>query len=127
MQNDIKKNDKILEIGCSSGFMLKNLQKKSYKSCYGIEPSGVFSKFLNKEKINIFKNLEEIEKKQIKFDVIMHFFVLEHIQEPLLFLRRQLALLKKNGKIIFEIPNVADALHTLFNLKSFENFGLRGG
>ena len=34
----INKKNKILEIGCSSGFMLKNLKKKNFKKCYGIEP-----------------------------------------------------------------------------------------
>jgi len=118
----INKNDKILEIGCSSGFMLKNLIKKNYKHCYGIEPSGVFSQFLKKEKIQTFKHLEEIEKTGLKFDTIIHFFVLEHIQKPELFLKKQLSLLNKNGKIIFEIPNVADPLHSILKLKAFENF-----
>ncbi len=118
----LKKKDKILEVGCSSGFMLKNLISKNFSHCYGIEPSGVFSKFLKKEKIKTFRNIEEIEKKKLKFDVIMHFFVLEHIQKPEIFLKKQLSLLNKNGRIIFEIPNVADPLHSIFNIKDFENF-----
>ena len=118
----LNRKDKILEVGCSSGFMLKNLISKNYKKCYGIEPSGVFSKFLKKEKIKTFQDLDQIEKKGLKFDIIMHFFVLEHIQKPENFLKRQLSLLNKNGKIIFEIPNVADPLHSVFQIKEFENF-----
>ena len=118
----LNRKDKILEVGCSSGFMLKNLISKNYKKCYGIEPSGVFSKFLKKEKIKTFQDLDQIEKKGLKFDIIMHFFVLEHIQKPENFLKRQLSLLNKNGKIIFEIPNVADPLHSVFKIKEFENF-----
>ncbi len=118
----IKKKNSILEIGCSSGFMLKNLKKKGFNSCYGIEPSGVFSKFLKKQKIDTFKNFEEIKNNKQKFDIIMHFFVLEHIQKPLNFLNDQLNHLNKNGKIIFEIPNVADPLHSIFKIKEFEEF-----
>ncbi len=118
----LNRKDKILEVGCSSGFMLKNLIIKNFKKCYGIEPSGVFSKFLKKEKIKTFQDFDQIEKKGLKFDIIMHFFVLEHIQKPEEFLKRQLSLLNKNGKIIFEIPNVADPLHSIFKIKEFENF-----
>lgn len=118
----LNRKDKILEVGCSSGFMLKNLISKNFKKCYGIEPSGVFSKFLKKEKIKTFQDFDQIERKGLKFDIITHFFVLEHIQKPEEFLKRQLSLLNKNGKIIFEIPNVADPLHSIFKIKEFENF-----
>ena len=98
----------ILEIGCSSGFMLFPLIKKRYK-CTGIEPSGIFNKFLKKKKIDVYSSLEELDKKKPnqKFDIIMHFFVLEHIADPLSFLKTLLSKLNKNGKIIFEIPNLA--------------------
>lgn len=52
----------------------------------------------------------------------MHFFVLEHISDPIKFLKDLISLLNKNGKIIFEIPNVADPLHSLYNIPAFEKF-----
>ena len=52
----------------------------------------------------------------------MRFFVLEHISNPILFLKEQLNLLKPNGKIIFEIPNVSDPLYTIYDIPAFERF-----
>jgi SAM-dependent methyltransferase len=116
-----KKNLSILEIGCSSGFMLYPLRKKGHH-CTGVEPSGFFTNFLDKNKIVNFDSIEELNKKNLKFDLIIHFFVLEHITEPLIFLKKLLTLLKKNGKIIFEVPNVADPLHSIYRIKEFEKF-----
>ena len=119
----LKKEQEILEIGCSSGFMLFPLIKKNIK-CYGIEPSLVFYKFLKNKGINVFKslnNFESIHPKK-KFDLIMHFFVFEHIADPKKFILRKLKLLKKNGKIIFEVPCYSDALYSLYNIKKFQNF-----
>ena len=81
-----KKNLSILEIGCSSGFMLYPLRKKGHH-CTGVEPSGFFTNFLDKNKIVNFDSIEELNKKNLKFDLIIHFFVLEHITEPLIFLK----------------------------------------
>ncbi len=114
-----KKKLDILEIGCSSGFMLYPLIKKGF-SCNGIEPSGYFSKYLLNKKINLFKNISDIKNK--KFDLIMHFFVLEHIKNPIEFLIQQLKLLKRNGKIIFEIPSYSDALSNIYDIPEFERF-----
>lgn len=113
----------ILEVGCSSGFMLFP-QKAEGHTCMGIEPSGFFSEYVRSRGIDIYSSLEElIEKKpDKKFDVIQHFFVLEHIADPLSFLNTQLSLLKPGGKIIFEIPNVADALNTIYDIPLFERF-----
>src|SRR5258708_5942231 len=35
----IKKKDRVLEIGCGSGFILEELQKIGYTNVYGAEPS----------------------------------------------------------------------------------------
>jgi SAM-dependent methyltransferase len=115
----IKGKNKILEVGCSSGFMLFDFLKKG-NICHGIEPSGFFQKYL-KNKIKLFPSLKNLEKKH-RYDLIMHFFVLEHINNPIEFLNDQLKLLKKNGKIIFEIPCYQDALYKIYDIPEFERF-----
>lgn len=114
---------KILEVGCSSGFMLHPLISSGYR-CVGVEPSGIFSDFLRSKKIEVYQTLEELKVKnpKYKFDLIMHFFVLEHIVDPLEFLKSQINMLNDNGKIIFEIPNAADPLYTLYKVPEFEKF-----
>tara|TARA_Y100000389_G_scaffold201331_1_gene243782 strand:- start:2749 stop:3669 length:921 start_codon:yes stop_codon:yes gene_type:complete len=123
LKKSLKKKQNILEIGCSSGFMLFPLIKKKM-NCYGIEPSLVFFNFLKKKKIKVFKSMENLKTKypNKKFDIIMHFFVLEHIADPKKFFKEQIKLLKKNGKIILEVPCYSDALYKLYKIKSFEKF-----
>lgn len=109
---------KILEFGCSSGFMLFPLKEKGY-DCYGIEPSGCFSEYVRSKGIEVFENYGAVKE---KFDVVMHYFVLEHVRDPLDFINSNLNLLKSGGKLIVEIPNAADPLHTIYNIPEFEKF-----
>ena len=51
-----------MEIGCSSGFMLYPLRKKGH-NCTGVEPSGFFTKFLDKNNIANFDSIEDLNKK----------------------------------------------------------------
>lgn len=113
----------LLEIGCSSGFMLFPLTEAGY-NCTGIEPSGVFSEFVKSRGMVIYESLKHMLQldPKVKFDAILHFFVLEHIVDPKVFLEAQLALLNNGGKIIFEIPNVADALYSVYDIPAFERF-----
>jgi SAM-dependent methyltransferase len=119
----VGKEASILEVGCSSGFMLLPFHENGH-SCIGIEPSGFFSAFVKNRGIEVFSSLDQLSEisPDKKFDLIMHFFVLEHIAQPLEFLKSQIALLKKGGKIIFEIPNVADPLYTVYDIPAFERF-----
>jgi len=119
----LKENINILEIGCSSGFMLYPLEKMGH-SCVGVEPSGVFSDFIKNNNLTVHNSVEQLVKEspKLKFDLIIHFFVLEHISDPLTFLSKQLNLLKPNGKIIFEIPNVEDPLYSIYDIPDFERF-----
>jgi len=45
-----------------------------------------------------------------KFDAISLFHVIEHIAQPVEFLRRVSQMLKKSGKMVIEVPSLDDAL-----------------
>ncbi|TAK90637.1 MAG: class I SAM-dependent methyltransferase [Burkholderiaceae bacterium] len=113
----------LLEVGCSSGFMLAPLIEAGHK-CVGVEPSGVFSEHLKSRGLPICQSMDQLSSLPLSadFDLIMHFFVLEHIAQPQAFLEAQLALLKPGGKIIFEIPNAADPLYSVYDIPAFERF-----
>ena len=113
----------ILEIGCSSGFMLNEFRNKGLKTT-GIEPSGEFLEFVKKAGHNSYESLQELENSEPdkKFDVITHFFVFEHIANPYDFLKETLDLLKPGGCIIAEIPSATDALTSLYSIDAFERF-----
>ena len=113
----------LMEIGCSSGFML-NAFRDAKLNCVGIEPSGEFIEFLAKQDHLAFKSLKDLKliEPEKKFDLITHFFVLEHIRDPFQFMKETLTFLKPNGKIIAEIPCVDDPLATIFNIPAFEKF-----
>lgn len=115
--------DRLLEVGCSSGFMLYPLIDSGYR-CVGVEPSGVFGEYLKHRGVETFESMADLESSVTaqKFNLIMHFFVLEHIGDPLAFLNSQLSLLEEGGKILFEIPNVADPLYSVFEIPDFERF-----
>jgi len=119
----VKEDRAILEIGCSSGFMLWPLNKLGH-DCVGIEPSGLFNEFVSSRGINVYDSINGLKESELnyKFDLILHFFVLEHITEPFAFLKSQLDLLKPGGRVVFEIPNVADPLYSVYNIPEFEKF-----
>jgi 2-polyprenyl-3-methyl-5-hydroxy-6-metoxy-1,4-benzoquinol methylase len=113
----------VLEVGCSSGFMLFPLHEQDHP-CVGVEPSGAFGEYLRSRGLEVYGSLDELASAAPgrRFDVIMHFFVLEHIAHPLSFLQRLLALLEPGGRMVFEIPNAADPLCTVYDIPAFERF-----
>jgi SAM-dependent methyltransferase len=115
---------RVLEVGCSSGFMLYPLVERGLE-CVGVEPSGVFGEYVRSRGLDCYDSTEDLIAKgryRDGFDLILHAFVLEHIAAPKAFLQQQLDLLKPGGKIIFEIPNVAEPLLTVYDLPAFERF-----
>ena len=119
----LTKGASLLEVGCSSGFMLFPLKDAGYE-CAGVEPSGVFSEYVEGRGLSVYESLGQLQQldPRPQFDVILHFFVMEHIVRPQGFLESQLALLKPGGRIVFEVPNVADPLHSVYDIPAFERF-----
>lgn len=122
LEQDLKKSKNLLEIGCSSGFMLEAFRNVGLQ-CIGVEPSGEFLEFLHKNNFEAYESLEELENKtHKKFDLITHFFVFEHIANPFDFLKETYNLLNDGGIIIAEIPSSTDVLTSVYNIPAFEKF-----
>jgi SAM-dependent methyltransferase len=122
MEKFCPRNSKILEIGCSSGFMLDKFCKEGLQPV-GVEPSGGFSNFLYKKGYEIFNDINDLPKNYYEyFDVVCHFFVLEHIADTRNFLKRKLELLRPGGVIFCEVPSATDPLTSFYNIPKFEEF-----
>jgi 2-polyprenyl-3-methyl-5-hydroxy-6-metoxy-1,4-benzoquinol methylase len=114
----------VCEIGCSSGFMLSPLREAGYE-VFGVEPSRVFGDFLRQQRVAFVSDVDELfdqARPRRQFDVVMHFFVLEHMRDPAAFITRTLALVRPGGTMIMEIPNAADPLVTVYDMPAFERF-----
>jgi 2-polyprenyl-3-methyl-5-hydroxy-6-metoxy-1,4-benzoquinol methylase len=108
----------VCDIGSSTGFTLDYLNKKGFQT-FGIEPSKEHALFASKAGNKIFSSFDEID---FKFDNVIHYYVLEHVLDPINFLKDSLKILKSKGHFIFEIPNRNDALYALFNNAPYKNF-----
>jgi len=121
---DFKKdiiNKNILDFGCGTGDFLK-YAKKYAKSISAIEiDKGLNQRLSAIEGLSLFSSLKEIDKKQ-KFDVIFLFHVLEHVENPASLLENLGEHLSESGKIIVEVPNVDDALLTLYDCEDYKAF-----
>lgn len=123
LDDHIQHGNNILEIGCSSGFMLEAFIKAGLNPI-GIEPSGGFEQYLEDKGYTCFKSIDEMTRTipNVKFDLIVHFFVLEHIRNTQKFIEQQLSLLNPGGIIIAEVPCINDPLTSVYNIPAFERF-----
>lgn len=104
-------NTKILEIGCAEG-VLGELVKQYREVVYdGIEISRDAQIAKNKLDHVFTSPAEQI--KDVKYDLILSFHVLEHIQDIVNEIDRWRRLLTDNGQILIEVPNKAG--HALLN------------
>ena len=127
LDNIIKKNQKILDIGCGPGTGLKKYISKN--DIDGIEPDITRAKVAKKNKINVYNcSLKEFYKKENStYDIIIFFHTLEHMFSPRKTINMIEKLLKKNGKLIIEVPNFidwVDSWHDSLYLAHMQNFNL---
>lgn len=98
-----KKKGTLLDFGCGTGWFLE-LAKKYYDS-YGIEFSDQLREYLQKKhNIKAFKDMSKLPK-NLKFDIITAFDVIEHVESPVRFLKMIKKYLKKDGIALIYTPN----------------------
>lgn len=112
----------ILEVGCASGFMLLPLMESGL-ACTAVEPSGLFQSELNARGLPTYESMNALKSDEPQeFNLIFHYFVLEHVGDPEDFLRDQIKLLAPGGHLVFEIPCGNDALLDIYDLNAFRDF-----
>jgi len=101
------KKELFLDVGFGGGQVLKILSDEEYINIYGCEVSSLFLKAAAKKGL---KNLtfykgESLPYKDNFFRVVGSFTVLEHVENPVVFLTEQIRVTKPGGYIIVICPN----------------------
>jgi 2-polyprenyl-3-methyl-5-hydroxy-6-metoxy-1,4-benzoquinol methylase len=101
---------RVLDVGCSSGYLARPLVERGC-SVVGIErdPTAAAAARAVCEEV-IVGDVEEIDLpfEPGSFDVVVCGDLLEHLRDPLRFLRRVRPLLRTGGRLVLTTPNVAN-------------------
>jgi len=122
---------KVLEIGCSSGYMTSYMKNVLNCRVYGVELDDNAARKAVEfcEKI-IVSDVELIDFEEhfagIVFDVIVMADVLEHLKDPQLLLTKVKPYLKEDGYILISIPNAAHGSLSLNALDGNWNYRQMG-
>lgn len=96
---------KILEIGCGNGALLRMMRYHGAE-VVGLEPSGrKVAKPSNNNKSAIIREFYPSQSLTGKFNIIMHYGVLEHVEDPDFFLESHRGNLEAGGIIFFSVPD----------------------
>jgi 2-polyprenyl-3-methyl-5-hydroxy-6-metoxy-1,4-benzoquinol methylase len=92
----------VLEIGCGTGALMVELKKRG-AFVKGLEPGNHMPE--KEVEDDIVHDYFPSNKLEGVFDLVIHFGVLEHIENPILFLLNQKRYLKREGKVFLAVPN----------------------
>lgn len=99
----------VLEIGGATGTLFKHFLKTDEDFKWNVlEPSGVFK--LKDDRVTVINDYFENFSPTIKYDVVVHSHVLEHVYEPMTFINKVRDVLVDGGYQYISIPNMRDWL-----------------
>ncbi|MFH1519344.1 MAG: class I SAM-dependent methyltransferase [Candidatus Omnitrophota bacterium] len=112
----IRPNSKVLDVGCSKGYMAKELNKKGCKVT-GVEIDKNAARAAKNYCVDVInadiEKQDELPCPENSFDYILCLDVLEHLMRPDVILNKLKRYLSPNGEIIISIPNIARFEHRL--------------
>ena len=109
----------VLEIGSSTGFLLAAIEPH-VASVTGIEPGQLYREYANRQGLKTYADLSEVAEHC--FDLILAYYVIEHLRNPVEHLNQLHGMLNPGGYLAIEVPNVEDALVRFYQLDSFDRF-----
>jgi 2-polyprenyl-3-methyl-5-hydroxy-6-metoxy-1,4-benzoquinol methylase len=98
---------KILEVGCGSGSFVKALKDRFNADVTGLELNAKTVATAREMGINVLKESvqDHADGHEAIYDHVCSFQVLEHIADPVSFMKAQVRCLKKGGLLIVSVPN----------------------
>jgi 2-polyprenyl-3-methyl-5-hydroxy-6-metoxy-1,4-benzoquinol methylase len=112
----------VADFGCGGGSFL-DIVSGFAKKTIAIEPTKNFHKDL-KTKYQVFSYGSELIDSNITVDIATTFDVIEHVNDPIKFIKEIRDSLSKGGRLILTTPNHDDILREM-NLESFSKFNYR--
>jgi 2-polyprenyl-3-methyl-5-hydroxy-6-metoxy-1,4-benzoquinol methylase len=111
-----QRGGRLLDVGCGTGVFLEEVLRSGRWQVVGIEPTEKAAAYARSElQVEIHQGrFSEVALPDNSFDVITMWHVLEHLDHPIADLRHVHQLLKENGWLILEIPNVEGLEAQLF-------------
>ena len=114
-----KQNGALLDIGCGYGFFLESARQRGWRVS-GIELCEHARNYAKSRSLKVeAANLFERKYDDTVFDVVTLFYVLEHLPDPLRYLREINRILKPGGLLLVRVP------HTTPLVKTLKIFGIR--
>jgi 2-polyprenyl-3-methyl-5-hydroxy-6-metoxy-1,4-benzoquinol methylase len=99
--------ESVLEIGCRHGKTLSLMRQLCGVAPFGVEPGENEAEQARADGIDCFTGaLEAFDAGERRFDHVQWFHVLEHVHQPLEALLKLRSMLKPNGTLLVEVPNV---------------------
>ena len=116
------RNKVVVDSGAGAGTFIDIASSVAAKT-YAIEPSKLFQKKLI-EKHEVYSYGKDLIKSNIKVDVATSFDVIEHVEDPLNYLKEAFEYLNSGGKLYLLTPNFDDILNDMVK-EDFELFNYR--
>jgi SAM-dependent methyltransferase len=117
----LKPGMSVLEIGTATGFLLEAIRDRVGDALVGIEPGNAFREFARTRLgVEAYPDRSAVEAR--RFDLILAYYVVEHLRDPVAELSRWRELLNPGGHLAIEVPNVDDALVRYWRVEAFDRF-----
>ncbi len=103
------RGNKVLDLGASAGIFLDTVQSLASETI-AIEPCSVYKDYLQDRGHKYFAYPEDAIKAGVEVDIVTSFDVVEHVTEPLNFIKAAFSLLKPGGTFVLSMPNLNDLI-----------------
>jgi 2-polyprenyl-3-methyl-5-hydroxy-6-metoxy-1,4-benzoquinol methylase len=110
-------NRSVLDFGCGAGGFLDRARSTA-SAVMGIERERRIQVFWG-NRLRVVADIDEVHD---EFDLVTAFHVVEHLQDPRATVNKLGSLLKRDGRLVIEVPSSDDALLTLYGSKPFRQF-----
>lgn len=117
--DELVRGKRVLDVGAGPGLFLDAVSERAAHTA-AVEPSRAFRPELEKRGHSVFASLDDVSE---SYDLVTSFFVLEHVAEPLAFLRSMVSALAEGGHLIVTTPNRGEVL--MQTLPAFATFFYR--
>jgi SAM-dependent methyltransferase len=111
----------VLEIGSATGFLLDAIRPHVGDTLVGIEPGDAFREF-SRDRLGIEAHPIRDAVADRRFDLLLAYYVVEHMRDPVAELSEWRELLRPGGHLAIEVPNVDDALVRYWGVEAFDRF-----